>query len=43
MLDINRLNVFIQVAATQSCSEAAKRLHLSQPTVSKHIQISKPN
>jgi len=37
MLDINRLNVFIQVAATQSCSEAAKRLHLSQPTVSKHI------
>lgn len=38
MLDINRLNVFIQVAATQNCSEAAKRLHLSQPTVSKHIQ-----
>lgn len=38
MLDINRLNVFIHVAATQSCSEAAKRLHLSQPTVSKHIQ-----
>ncbi len=38
MLDLNRLNVFIQVAATQNCSEAAKRLHLSQPTVSKHIQ-----
>lgn len=38
MLDLNRLNVFIHVAATQSCSEAAKRLHLSQPTVSKHIQ-----
>ncbi len=38
MLDLDRLNVFIQVAATQSCSEAAKRLHLSQPTVSKHIQ-----
>lgn len=38
MLDLNRINVFIQVAATQSCSEAAKRLHLSQPTVSKHIQ-----
>lgn len=38
MLDLNRLNVFIQVAATQSCSEAAKRLHLTQPTVSKHIQ-----
>lgn len=37
MLDLNRLNVFIHVAATQSCSEAAKRLHLSQPTVSKHI------
>jgi len=38
MLDINRLNVFIHVAATQSCSTAAKHLHLSQPTVSKHIQ-----
>ena len=38
MLDLNRLNVFIHVAATQSCSGAAKRLHLSQPTVSKHIQ-----
>ena len=38
MLDINRLTVFIHVAAPQSCSEAAKRLHLSQPTVSKHIQ-----
>ncbi len=38
MLDITQLNVFIQVATTQSCSEAAKRLHLSQPTVSKHIQ-----
>jgi len=38
MLDLNRLNVFIHVAATQSCSDAAKRLHLSQPTVSKHIQ-----
>ena len=38
MLDLNRLNVFIHVAATQSCSKAAKRLHLSQPTVSKHIQ-----
>lgn len=38
MLDLNRLNVFIQVAATQNCSRAAKRLHLSQPTVSKHIQ-----
>jgi len=38
MLDIKRLNVFIQVAATQSCSEAAKRLNLSQPTVSKHIR-----
>jgi DNA-binding transcriptional LysR family regulator len=38
MLDLNRLNVFIQVAATLSCSEAARRLHLSQPTISKHIQ-----
>jgi len=38
MIDIKHLNVFIQVAATQSCSQAAKRLHLSQPTVSKHIQ-----
>jgi DNA-binding transcriptional LysR family regulator len=38
MLDLKRLNVFIHVAATQSCSAAARRLHLSQPTVSKHIQ-----
>ncbi len=38
MLDLDRLNVFIQVAATQNCSRAAERLHLSQPTVSKHIQ-----
>jgi DNA-binding transcriptional LysR family regulator len=38
MLDIKQLNVFIQVAVTQSCSEAAKRLNLSQPTVSKHVQ-----
>lgn len=38
MLDLNRPNVFIHVAAIQSCSEATKCLHLSQPTVSKHIQ-----
>ena len=38
MLDLNRLNVFIHVAATQSCSEAAKRLHLSQSAISKQIQ-----
>ena len=38
MINTDRLNVFLQVSETQSFSEAAQRLHISQPTVSKHIK-----
>lgn len=38
MINIDRLNIFLLVAETQSFSSAAQRLHLSQPTVSKHIK-----
>lgn len=38
MLDLERLRVFIYAADNNSFSEAAKRLHLAQPTVSHHIQ-----
>lgn len=37
MVNIDRLNMFICVAEAQSISRAARRLHLSQPTVSKDI------
>jgi DNA-binding transcriptional LysR family regulator len=37
MISIDRLNVFLHVAETLSFSVAAQQLHLSQPTVSKHI------
>jgi len=36
-MDINNLNAFIQVAETGSFSEAAIRLHITQPAVSKRI------
>ena len=36
-MDINSLNAFIQVAETGSFSEAANRLHITQPAVSKRI------
>jgi DNA-binding transcriptional LysR family regulator len=38
MLDIDKLNVFIQVTNNLSFTDAAKKLHISQPTVSKNIQ-----
>jgi len=38
MIENNRLQVFIQAAETLNFSEAAKRLNLSQPTVSHHIR-----
>ena len=38
MLDSHQLNVFIIAAETLSFSEAARRLHMSQPSVSQHIQ-----
>ena len=36
-MNINSLNAFIQVAETGSFSEAANRLHITQPAVSKRI------
>ncbi len=38
MLDLTRLNIFLSAAENLSFSEAAKQLHLSQPTVSHHIK-----
>lgn len=39
MIDLVRLKVFIYAAETLSFSEAAKRLHLTQPTISHHIKV----
>lgn len=39
MIDLMRLQTFILAAEYLSFSEAAKQLHLSQPTVSHHIKI----
>lgn len=38
MLDLHKLETFVHVAETLSFSEAAKILHLSQPTISHHIK-----
>ena len=38
MLDAHQLNVFLLAAETLNFTEAARRLHLSQPSVSQHIQ-----
>jgi len=38
MIDLTRLKAFIFAAESLSFSEAAKRLHLTQPTVSHHIK-----
>ena len=38
MLDTHRLRVFLIAAETLNFSVAAKRLHLTQPSVSQHIQ-----
>jgi LysR family transcriptional regulator, low CO2-responsive transcriptional regulator len=37
MLDLNKLNVFLHAAQTLNFSQTAHMLHISQPTVSKHI------
>lgn len=39
MIDLDRLRIFIAATENHSFSEAAKRLHLTQPTVSHHIQV----
>jgi DNA-binding transcriptional LysR family regulator len=38
MLDLQKIETFLCAVETLSLSEAAKRLHLSQPTVSHHIK-----
>lgn len=38
MLNLDSLHVFVVAAETENFSRAAKRLHMSQPAVSQHIQ-----
>ena len=38
MVDLNRIETFLHAAETLNFSEAARSLHLSQPTVSHHIK-----
>lgn len=38
MLDTHQLNVFLVAAETLNFTQAAQRLHMSQPSVSQHIQ-----
>lgn len=38
MVDIDKLETFLMAAETLNFSETAKRLHLSQPTISHHIK-----
>jgi len=38
MLDSHQLNVFLTAAETLNFTKAAKRLHMTQPSVSQHIQ-----
>jgi DNA-binding transcriptional LysR family regulator len=39
MIDLNKLETFVYIAELQSFTEAAKILHLSQPTLSHHIRM----
>jgi DNA-binding transcriptional LysR family regulator len=38
VLDVHQINVFLIAAQQMNFSEAARRLHMSQPSVSQHIQ-----
>ena len=38
MLDAHQLNIFLTAAETLNFTEAAQRLHMSQPSVSQHIR-----
>jgi len=38
MLDAHQMNIFLIAAQTLNFSEAARRLHMTQPSVSQHIQ-----
>ncbi|MBM4309962.1 MAG: LysR family transcriptional regulator [Deltaproteobacteria bacterium] len=39
MLDLHRLNIFIKIVELKSFSKAARRLFLTQPTVSQHVNF----
>mgnify|MGYP000647497040 CR=1 FL=1 len=39
MIDLTRLKAFIYAAESLSFSEAARQLHLTQPTVSHHLKV----
>ena len=38
MLDIHQLNIFVVAAETLNFTQAAQQLHMTQPSVSQHIQ-----
>ncbi len=38
MLDVHQLNVFLAAAETLNFTQAARQLHMTQPSVSQHIQ-----
>ena len=38
MLDVHQLNVFLAAAEALNFTQAAQRLHMTQPSVSQHIQ-----
>jgi DNA-binding transcriptional LysR family regulator len=38
MLDVHQLNVFVAAAESLNFTQAAKQLHMTQPSVSQHIQ-----
>lgn len=38
MVDVNRIEIFLNAAETLNFSETAKRLHMTQPSVSHHIK-----
>jgi DNA-binding transcriptional LysR family regulator len=39
MLDVHQLNVFLAAAETLNFTRAARQLHMTQPSVSQHIQV----
>lgn len=39
MLDAHQMNVFLTAAETMSFTQAAQRLHMTQPSISQHIQV----
>jgi DNA-binding transcriptional LysR family regulator len=39
MVELSRLEIFLSAAESLSFSEAAKHLHLTQPTISHHVQM----